>query len=273
LLTPAFHGMTSARPNPSAARPTIRAQHAGGRPHWWARKWRRRRRRCGIPAAGMELSHRGEGLGAAAEEEGWGRGAVSGRCASVRADVGVAELAGDGRRRCARVGEEWRVGEERSIKEGRRVGEEPLVGDGRGKERRRRWPRRKRGKAAIWGETSKCRSGKRGGLIQNPRPFVTGCIHNRDKRPFSLGSLRPKTKGPLLSRVASRPVKKGAFRTGCLEGEFSPISLGWLLTDKRHIPLRYASVRTPHRFHHGIPKVLVNPRSKGITSVQSTSTH
>jgi hypothetical protein len=39
-----------------------------------------------------------------------------------------------------------------------------------------------------------------------------------------------------------------------------------LLTDKRRIPLRSASVRTLHLFHHGIPKVLVNPRSKGITS-------
>jgi hypothetical protein len=48
---------------------------------------------------------------------------------------------------------------------------------------------------------------------------------------------------------------------------------GSLLTDKRRIPLRSASVQTPHLFHHGIPKVLVNPRSKGITSVQSTSTH
>jgi hypothetical protein len=37
-----------------------------------------------------------------------------------------------------------------------------------------------------------------------------------------------------------------------------------LLTDKRRIPLRSASVRTPHLFHHGIPKVLVNPRSKGL---------
>jgi hypothetical protein len=46
-----------------------------------------------------------------------------------------------------------------------------------------------------------------------------------------------------------------------------------LLTDKRRIPLRSASVRTPHIFHHGIPKVLVNPRSKGITSVRSTYTH
>jgi hypothetical protein len=45
-----------------------------------------------------------------------------------------------------------------------------------------------------------------------------------------------------------------------------------LLTDKRRIPLRFASVQTPHLFHHGIPKVLVNPRSKGITSVRSTFT-
>jgi hypothetical protein len=44
-----------------------------------------------------------------------------------------------------------------------------------------------------------------------------------------------------------------------------------MLTDKRRIPLRSASVRTRHLFHHGIPKVLVNPR-KGITSVQSTFT-
>jgi ribonuclease HI len=40
-----------------------------------------------------------------------------------------------------------------------------------------------------------------------------------------------------------------------------------VLTDKRRIPLRSASVRTPHLFHHGIAKVLVNSRSKGITSV------
>jgi hypothetical protein len=45
-----------------------------------------------------------------------------------------------------------------------------------------------------------------------------------------------------------------------------------LVTDKRRIPLRSASVQTPHLFHHGIPKVLVNPQSKGITSVRSTFT-
>jgi hypothetical protein len=46
-----------------------------------------------------------------------------------------------------------------------------------------------------------------------------------------------------------------------------------VLMDKIRIPLRSASVQTPHLFHHGIPKVLVNPRSKGITSVRSTTTH
>jgi hypothetical protein len=54
-----------------------------------------------------------------------------------------------------------------------------------------------------------------------------------------------------------------AVRLGADEG---------VLTDKRRIPLRSTSVRTPHLFHHGIPKVLVNPRSKGITSVRSTFT-
>jgi hypothetical protein len=60
-------------------------------------------------------------------------------------------------------------------------------------------------------------------------------------------------------------------------GPFSPqpaaAAMEEVLTDKIRIPLRSASVRTPHLFHHGIPKVLVNPQSKGITSVQSTSTH
>jgi hypothetical protein len=46
-----------------------------------------------------------------------------------------------------------------------------------------------------------------------------------------------------------------------------------MLTDKRRIPLRSSSVRTPQLFHQGIPKVLVNPRSKGIISVRSTTTH
>jgi hypothetical protein len=46
-----------------------------------------------------------------------------------------------------------------------------------------------------------------------------------------------------------------------------------VLMDKRCIPLRSSSVWTPHLFHHGIPKVLVNPRSKGITSVRSNSKH
>jgi hypothetical protein len=46
-----------------------------------------------------------------------------------------------------------------------------------------------------------------------------------------------------------------------------PNHLYILLMDKRRIPLRSASARTPYLFHHGIPKVLVNPQSKGITSV------
>jgi hypothetical protein len=82
---------------------------------------------------------------------------------------------------------------------------------------------------------------------------------------------------------ASRTPPEGAFslraRRTPPEGAFRPRARGAspegafnLLTDKRHIPLRSASVRTPHFFHHGIPKVLVNPRSKGITSVRSTFT-
>jgi hypothetical protein len=51
-----------------------------------------------------------------------------------------------------------------------------------------------------------------------------------------------------------------------------PSSVLWslrttLFTNKRRIPLRSTSVRTPHLFHHGIPKVFVTPQSKGITSV------
>jgi hypothetical protein len=68
--------------------------------------------------------------------------------------VGATELAGGGRRRCARVGEERRVREEQRVGEGWRIGEEPLIGDGHGEERR--WPqrRRKRGEAVIWGKTA-----------------------------------------------------------------------------------------------------------------------
>jgi hypothetical protein len=48
--------------------------------------------------------------------------------------------------------------------------------------------------------------------------------------------------------------------------KLNKVLIDGVLTDKRRIPLRSATVRTPHLFHHGIPKVLVNPRSKGITS-------
>jgi hypothetical protein len=62
------------------------------------------------------------------------------------------------------------------------------------------------------------------GAYIEPRPFDTGRIHNRDKRPFSLGSYYdPRLKGPLLSRVV-RPMTKGAFRAGSPKGEFSPFS-------------------------------------------------
>jgi hypothetical protein len=143
---------------PRAARPTIGHTHAGRRSQRGAGKRRcRRRRRC-IPATGGR--RQGGGLGATAEEEGrgppprrdQGLGVVGAarrggppcrgdaphrgrRCASVRADVGAAELAGGGRWRCARVGEERRGASERS-----------------GAARQRRWARRgraRRGEAAA----------------------------------------------------------------------------------------------------------------------------
>jgi hypothetical protein len=217
----------------------------------------KRRRRRDIPDAGTKWSsgtvtlHRHSWRRAGA---GWGgesgrgatsgRGAASGRCTSVRggcrcgqarrwwettmhasrwgADVGAAKLAGGGRRRCARVGEGRHVGEERRVGEGRRIGEEPFVGDGatrrgggdddRGREARRRF-------GGKW--LSVDLKGDRAYI--EPQPFVTGHIHNRDKRPFSLGSYYdPRLKAALLSRMASRPVTKGAFRAGSPKGEFSP---------------------------------------------------
>jgi hypothetical protein len=45
------------------------------------------------------------------------------------------------------------------------------------------------------------------------------------------------------------------------------------LMDKRRIHLRSTSLRTYTFFTTGFPKVLVNLRSKGITSIWSTSTH
>jgi hypothetical protein len=162
---PAFHELTSARPNPSAARPAI-----GAHAHWstvaqGGGKRRHRRRRRGIPAAGMELRRRrGGGAGAARRGEAPHRGGAprQGNASRGGADIGADELADGGRRRCARAGEERRVGEERH------VGEEPLVGDGRDEERRRRRRRRKRGEAAIWGKTAKCRSVRRWGLYRIP---------------------------------------------------------------------------------------------------------
>jgi hypothetical protein len=144
------------------------------------------------------------------------------RCASVRADVGAAELAGGRRRCCARVGEERRGASERSDVARRRRGAR------RGQARR--------GEAVATTTEEERRFGGKwlsadlegDGAYIEPRPFVTGHIYNHDKRPFSLGSYYdPRLKAPLLSRVASRPVTKGAFRAECPEGEFSPFSLGW----------------------------------------------
>jgi hypothetical protein len=61
-----------------------------------------------------------------------------------------------------------------------------------------------------------------------PPPFVTLRITNRGKRPFSFGSYyEPRLKTPLLSRVASRTVTKGAFRVRFLKANFRPFCHGW----------------------------------------------
>jgi hypothetical protein len=79
------------------------------------------------------------------------------RCAVVRVDVGTAELAGGGRRRCARVVEERHGESERSGMARRRRGA------------RRGWARRGEASAttsgkgtgrAIWRKTANCRSGR-----------------------------------------------------------------------------------------------------------------
>jgi hypothetical protein len=68
-------------------------------------------------------------------------------------------------------------------------------------------------------------------------PFVMVRITNRDKRPFSLGSYyeyEPRLKAPLLSRVDSQTVTKGAFRAGCLKANFRPfVTVGVTTRDKR----------------------------------------
>jgi hypothetical protein len=162
----------------------------------------------------QELSYRGEGLGAAAEEDQGrgggesGRGAASERCASVRADVGVTDLAGGGRRHCVRVEEERRDTSEKggaSKKRGasgtsaaRRGGD-----DDRGREARQRFGV-KRLSANLEGN----------GLYIEPRPFVTGRIHNRDKRPIILGSYYdPRLKTPpfVTSGLTTRD-KRGISR-------------------------------------------------------------
>jgi hypothetical protein len=111
-------------------------------------------------------------------------------------------------------------------------------------------------------------------------------LHGRALTSPPLGSTRPPPSRLLIwlaagsirgDRLDSR--RRGSIRGGGGRPPGAPLRphdllpRRPLLTDKRRIPLRSASVRTPHLFHHGIPKVLVNPRSKGITSVRSTTTH
>jgi hypothetical protein len=86
-----------------------------------------------------------------------------------------------------------------------------------------------------------------------------------------LPQLRSDSPSPLLVEAAEPLLHVAGVRQD-VKGVLGDLPRD-VLTDKRRIPLRSASVRTPHLFHHGIPKVLVNPRSKGITSVRSTTTH
>jgi hypothetical protein len=107
---------------PPAPRPAIRNTHAGRRLQRGVGKRRRWRRRCDIPAAGGRRRGGGMARGRRRGEIRTGGGESGGpprrgwRCAMGmgRADVGATELTGGGRRRCARVGEEWRGTSERS---------------------------------------------------------------------------------------------------------------------------------------------------------------
>jgi hypothetical protein len=135
------------------------------------------RRRGGRPAG--VAAEEGSGPGAAGAASRGGPPRRGRRCASVREDVGVAELADGGRRCCTRVEEEWRDASEKRGASG--TGAARRDSDG-GEERR--W----RGEA-IWGETAKCRSGRRRDLYRTPDllsrvvyttmtkgPLVSGCI-------------------------------------------------------------------------------------------------
>jgi hypothetical protein len=142
------------------------------------------------------------------------------RCVSRtgRADVDATELAGGGRRRCARVREERRGALERSGAPRQRRG--PHRGQVRREEAAARTGASRKNDA-IWGKQLSALEGD--GAYIEPPPFVMVRITNRDKRPFSLGSYyEPRLKAPLLSRVASRLVTKGAFRVGCLKANFHP---------------------------------------------------
>jgi hypothetical protein len=237
LLTPAFYALTSARQNPSAARLAIGAHARRPAAAEGAGKRRRKRLWCGIPVAGAQPPRRRDGGRRRGGIKAGGGGGESGRGVALK--------------RCAASGTEMRVGEggrwrgrarqQREMalrgaakRTARRVEEEGRVRDGRNKERGGDEDGGREAKRRFWGKRLSADLEGDGAYIE-PRPFVTGRIHNSDKRPFSLESCYdPRLKAPLLSRVASRPVTKGAFRAGCPEGEFSSFSPGWCYhRDKR----------------------------------------
>jgi hypothetical protein len=93
----------------------------------------------------------------------------------------------------------------------------------------------------------------------------------RSNNNYYLGPNRKRKPDNTVAAI-QRPVKENSKKNSSGFKDLLKEKCPWhldgnhMLTDKRRIPLRSASVRTPHLFHHGIPKVLVNPRSKGITS-------
>jgi hypothetical protein len=95
----------------------------------------------------------------------------------VRADVGAAELACGGRRRCACQG-----GAARHVREERRDASEK-----RGMARRDSDDDDDGGEERRFGGKRLSADLEGDGAYIEPQPFVTGRITNRDKRPFSLG--------------------------------------------------------------------------------------
>jgi hypothetical protein len=203
---PAFHGLTSARQNPIVARPAIGA-HAQ-RPAAAEGAGKRRRRRRGIPVTGAQPPRRDQGRGVAGGGGELGRGATSGRCSTSGTEMRVSE----GGRRHGRA----RRRREMALRACRGGAAHQERGACRG------WTRRGEAAATMTEEEERRFGGKRlsadlegDGAYIEPPTFCHGCV------------LRPETKDPLLSRVASRPVTKGAFRAGCPEGEFSSFSPWW----------------------------------------------